>query len=257
VNPFDAVGLWLGGVVQWALDLVQTVGPVWGTLVAGLAILCECTLFLGIVVPGDTIVIAASTGVRSPLHFVVLLVTVVVSTLIGQSLGFLLGRWAGPAVRRSALGRRLGNGWDRAAAFVTRRGGWAVLISRFLPVLHALMPVTVGMSRMPYRRFIAWAAPAATVWALLYVGVGAAAAGSFRALEGRIHVAGYLFAGVLIAGVVIGLVGKRLLGRATEADTTPEAAADSDPVPLDAAPVPAPGEETDPAGRMEGDEPAA
>ncbi len=239
MNPFDVFGTWLGGVVQWALDRVQAVGPVWGTVVAGLAILCECTLFLRIVVPGDTIVVAAATGVRSPLHFVVLLVTVIVATLVWQSLGFLLGRWAGPALQRSGLGRRMGNGWDRAAAFVARRGGWAVLISRFLPVLHALMPVTVGMSWMPYRRFIAWAAPAAVIWSILYVGVGTAAAGSFRALEDRLHLAGYLFAAVLILAVIIGLIGKRLLGRATEADTAPE--------------IPA----REAAGRMDDDEPAA
>jgi len=238
VNPFDAVGVWLGSVVQWALDLVQAVGPVWGTVIAGLAILCECTLFLGIVVPGDTIVVAAATGAAGPLHLAVLFATVVVATLAGQSLGFALGRWAGPAIRRSALGRRLGGGWDRADAFVARRGGWAVLISRFLPVLHALMPVTVGMSTMRYRRFLAWAAPASVLWSTLYVGVGAAAAGSFRALQGELHVAGYLFAGMLLAAAVLAFVGKRMLGRAAEEDR-------------------APGAGRVPPGRMEGDEPAA
>lgn len=255
MNPFDVFGTWLGEVVQWALDLVQAVGPVWGTVIAGLAILCECTLFLGILVPGDTLVIAAATGVRSPLHCIVLVVTVIVATLAGQSLGYLLGRWAGPAIRRSRLGRRFGNGWDRAAAFVTRRGGWAVLISRFLPVLHALMPVTVGMSRMPYRRFIRWAVPAAVIWSILYVGVGTAAAGSFRALEGQLHIAGYLFAAILVLAVVVGLIGKRWLSHATAVDTAPETTA-AEVIPISSSSE-GPDEDPGATGRMEDDEPAA
>ena len=215
VNPFEWLGVWLGHVITWALDLVQVIGPVWGTVIAGLAILLETTLFVGLVVPGDTIVVAAATGVRDPLHFAVLFVTVVVATLAGQSLGFLLGRLAGPAIRRSRLGRRLGHSWDRAAELIDRRGGFAVFVSRFLPVLHALMPVTVGMSPMRFRRFLAWAAPAAAIWAGVYIAVGSLAAEAFRALVDRLHLAGYVFAGGLILVVVLLWLAKRLLVRAT------------------------------------------
>jgi len=213
VNPFEWLGVWLGHVITWALDLVQVIGPVWGTVIAGVAILLETTLFVGLVVPGDTLVVAAATGVRSPLHFAVLFIVVVIATLAGQSLGFLLGRFAGPAIRRSRLGRRLGPAWDRAAELIDRRGGYAVFVSRFLPIFHALMPVTVGMSPMTYRRFIAWATPAAAIWAGMYITVGAAAAEAFRALVDHLHFAGYVFAGGLIALAVLAWLGKRLLAR--------------------------------------------
>ncbi len=216
MNPFELLGVWLGQVILWALDVVAFVGPVWGTVIAGVAILLETTLFVGLVVPGDTLVVAAATGVRDPVHFVVLLVTVIVATLVGQSLGFLLGRLAGPAIRRSRLGRRLGPSWDRASALIERRGGIAVFVSRFLPVLHALMPVTVGMSTMPFRRFLGWAAPAAVIWAGAYVTVGMLAAESFRALVDRLHLAGYVFVAVIIVAALLGLVAKRLLARAAE-----------------------------------------
>ena len=216
VNPFEWLGSWLGLVVAWALDVVQFVGPVWGTVIAGVAILLETTLFVGLIVPGDTLVVAAATGVRDPVHFVVLLVVVIAATILGQSLGFLLGRLAGPAIRRSRLGRRLGPAWDRAAVLIERRGGVAVFVSRFLPVLHALMPVTVGMSTMPLRRFLAWAVPAAIIWAGMYVTVGAVAAEAFRALTDRLHLAGYVFAAVILAFALAVLVGKRLLAKAAE-----------------------------------------
>jgi membrane protein DedA with SNARE-associated domain len=47
-----------------------------------------------------------------------------------------------------------------------------VFISRFLPVLHSLIPLTVGMSTMRYRKFMAWTVPACVIWAFAYVTVG-------------------------------------------------------------------------------------
>ena len=65
-----------------------------------------------------------------------------------------------------------------------------MFVSRFLPVLHSLVPVTVGMSTMSYRRFISWTAPACAIWATAYVTVGWVVAGSFRALQEQLHFAG-------------------------------------------------------------------
>jgi len=223
MNPFEAFGIWLAQAIAWILDLVTAVGPVAGTAIAGLAIALETTLFVGLVLPGDTIVIVAATGVRDPLHFAVLFVTVVVATLIGQSGGFALGRWWGPAIRRSRLGQWLGErNWARAAAFVERRGGLAVFVSRFLPVLHALMPVTVGMSPMPYRRFLAWAAPAAVIWATMYVAAGVVAGAAFRELVlSGLHWAGYGFAAAIVVSfLAFWLVRRRLARIEARADET-------------------------------------
>jgi len=215
VNPFEAFGVWLSQIIAWVLGIVDAIGPVWGTVVAGIGIFLETTLFVGLVIPGDTIVVAAATGVEDPVHFVVLVVVVIACTLAGQSVGFALGRWVGPALRRSRLGRRIGPAWDAAATFVHRRGGMAVFVSRFLPVLHALMPVTVGMSPMPYRRFIAWAAPASIIWAIAYVSAGAFAGIAFRELlVDNLHYAGYVFAGLIVAFFVIVWLVKRRLTKA-------------------------------------------
>jgi len=224
VNPFEAVGTWLSWIVQWVLDAIVAIGPVWSTFAAGAGIFLETTLFVGLVIPGDTIVVAAATSVGDPVHFVVLTLVVILCTLAGQSVGFLLGRWVGPALRRSALGRRVGPAWDRAAVYVERRGGIAVFVSRFLPVLHALMPVTVGMSAMRYRRFIAWAAPAAVIWALAYVTAGAVAGIAFRQLlVDNLHYAGYVFAGAIVLFFVVVWLVKRRLAKSEEADSTVEA----------------------------------
>jgi membrane-associated protein len=201
-------------VLLWILDLVRSVDPVARTLLAGLGIFLETSLLVGLIVPGDTIVLVAATAVETPLGYAGLLVAVILGALGGESVGFALGRFFGPKIRDSRLGARIGvRNWQRAANYVDRRGGIAVFVSRFLPVLHSLVPVTVGMSNMPYRRFIAWTTPACVIWAFGYVTFGSVAAVSYRELANSLHFAGYLFVGAIGLFVIGVFVVKKLLER--------------------------------------------
>lgn len=196
----------------WLLDAVQAVDPVTRTLIAGVAVMLETSILIGLVVPGDTIVIIASMGVNGLIEAVVMVVAVVIGSLIGESIGFVLGRWLGPRIRRSWAGRKIGEkNWQRAETYLQRRGGLAIFISRFLPVLHSLVPLTVGMSTYSYRRFLAWTAPACLIWATAYVSVTSLAAGGFRELVDRVHFAGYVFVGAIIVFLLLVFLGKKLL----------------------------------------------
>ncbi|GAA1469381.1 DedA family protein [Microbacterium thalassium] len=201
-------------ILTWLLDAVQSVDPVLRTVLAGIAMMLETSVLIGLIVPGDTIVIVAGTAVASPLEGFVLGAVVVVGSLIGESIGFWLGRMLGPAIRRSALGRRIGEPtWLRAERYLERRGGIAIFLSRFLPVLHSLVPLTVGMSHYRYRRFLAWTLPACVLWAAVYVSVAAAAAETYRELADRLHFAGYIFVGVIIAFLVLVWAAKKVIER--------------------------------------------
>jgi membrane-associated protein len=196
------------------LDVVQSVDPVLRTLLAGFGILLETSILVGLVVPGDTIAIVAATGVENPAQFVFLVVSVIVGALAGESIGFALGRHFGPRIRASRLGRRIGeHNWQRAENYLDRRGGLAIFVSRFLPVLHSLIPLTVGMSGMRYRRFMSWTVPACIVWALAYVSVGALAAGSYRQMADQLHYAGYIFVAIIVGFALIVLAVKKVLSK--------------------------------------------
>lgn len=200
---------WLTG----ALEALAALGPL-RYLVAAVGMFCETSLFIGLLVPGDTIVLFTSTANRGVLDWLLLLVSVVVGSLAGESVGFAIGRWFGPRLRRTRLGRRIGERqWERSERWIERRGGFAVFLSRFLPVLHALVPVTVGMSDFAYRRFLAWTAPACVLWAAIYVTAGTAAGSSYRALSRELHSAAWIVLGAVVLFLVAIALGKRLLHR--------------------------------------------
>jgi len=218
VNRIGGVNDLLGSL----LDLVQSVDPVLRTLLAGLAMVLETSVLLGLVVPGDTVAIVSSTAVATPSEFVALIAALMIGALVGESVGFALGRRFGPAIRRSAVGRRLGErNWVRAETYLARRGGIAVFVSRFLPVLHSLIPLTVGMSPMRYRTFLAWTAPACLLWSTAYVSVGAGAAGGYREVADRLHGAGYLFVAAIVVFAVAVVVIKRIVHSREERHMTP------------------------------------
>lgn len=204
----------MNDIINWLLEFVQSVDPTVRTLLAGIAIMLETSVLIGLIVPGDTVVIVASTAVETLPQGLVLGVAVVIGALVGESIGFGLGRWLGPRIRASKIGAKIGEkNWQRSERYLQRRGGLAIFISRFLPVLHSLVPLTVGMSSYSYRRFLLWTTPACIVWTTLYVSVAAMAAGTYRDLSGTAHYAGYIFVGIIIAFLLLIFLGKKLLER--------------------------------------------
>ena len=203
--------------LTWILELIQSVDPVVRTILTGVAVLLETSVLVGLIMPGDTVVIVSSTAVEGPVQYFSLVAAIIVGALCGESIGFALGRYFGPRIRASRLGARVGErNWVRAENYLARRGGIAVFISRFLPVLHSLIPLTVGMSGMRYRQFLAWTAPACVLWAFAYVSVGSAAAGGYRELSDQLHYAGYVFVGIVVAFVLLIVVVKKVLSHVEE-----------------------------------------
>lgn len=200
--------------LNWIIDTVSGVDPVLRTVLAGVAILLETSVLIGLIMPGDTVVVIASIGISNWVQYVALIVVVILGALGGESIGFGLGRFFGPKIRASRIGDWVGrDNWRRAENYLDRRGGIAVFVSRFLPVFHSLIPLTVGMSNMSYRKFVRWTIPACTIWAVAYASVGWAAAGSYRELQSQLSWAGYVFVGIIVLFVVAVVVVKSVLHR--------------------------------------------
>ena len=202
--------------IDWLNNSVHSFDPLWRDVIAGFAILLETSLFVGLIIPGDTVVLAAGAMVRDWFDFLFLFLSVMAGSVMGESLGFYVGRVFGTRIRSSKLGQKVPDKvWHQADAFVESRGGLAIAMSRFLPVLHSIVPVTAGMTKMSYKTFISWTAGACAVWSTVYLSIGWFAHGATDALK-QFKFGGAIFAGIILVFlVVVTIIKKRLEKSAT------------------------------------------
>lgn len=205
----------IDGLIGDVLELVSSIDPLLRTLIAGLAMLLETSVLLGLVVPGDTVVIVAALAVEQWPWWLALIAATVVGALCGETIGFAIGRWLGPRIEPYLDRRwpRAADRWRRTERYLQRRGGIAIFLSRFLPVAHSLVPLIVGASGFAYRRFLAWTLPACLVWASAYSTAGWLAGGTYRELSGRLHGAGFVLVAAVLAFLAIMWLVKHLVHR--------------------------------------------
>jgi membrane protein DedA with SNARE-associated domain len=129
------------------------------------------------------------------------MVAAIAGAVAGDSIGYELGRHFGHRLRRSALGRRIGEQrWERAEAYLRERGGRAIFFARWILVVRAVVPALAGQARMPYRRFLAWNVAGAVPLCVLHVGLGYAAGRSYTTVERYLHIGHWALLGGVVAG---------------------------------------------------------
>jgi len=139
----------------------------------------EMMFLLGLLIPGESVVMLAASAPAGPAGFALVVVIGTAGALSGQLLGYAVGRAFGPRIRDTRLGRRIGaDRFDRAEAYLRTHGGPALAAVRFVAVIHAIVPIVAGSVRMPFGRFVGWSALGTTVWVSAFAGVGVATAGA-------------------------------------------------------------------------------
>jgi membrane protein DedA with SNARE-associated domain len=189
--------------------LGRLAGPAAYLVVAVMAAL-EASAFVGLFVPGElAMLIGGYIAYEGRAELVPMMLAAVAGAIIGDSIGYEIGRYLGGSIRRGRLGQKVGEErWSRAEQYLVAKGGRAVFFGRFIGVLRALVPALAGVSRMPYRKFLFWNALGALVWAPTIVGLGYLAGSSYRRVE---HYAGQ--AGLVLLGLVVVLGGVAAMGR--------------------------------------------
>jgi len=193
--------------------------------VVGLLVLTEAGLFLGVFIPGDTAaILAGALAATGRLSLGPLLAVVIGCAVVGDSLGYELGRRAAPRVLASRLGRRHARRIEAARRFLERHGPWAVVLARFVSFLRALVPGTAGLMGMPYRRFVVANAFGGVVWGFAAVLGGYLVGRSFTTVAATLGQAGVVVLAVAVVLVVVALaVRRRLSPSSPSSPTSPSA----------------------------------
>jgi membrane-associated protein len=128
--------------------------------------LIECTIGIGIFAPGEATLLVASTTATTAPRFLILWAAVTVCVVIGDSVGYAIGKRWGPRLRETKMIQRYGHkAWDKATDILRRRGAWAVFAARFLPTVRNLAPAAAGTAGLPFRKFLPAVTAGAVGWA--------------------------------------------------------------------------------------------
>jgi membrane-associated protein len=170
-----------------------------GALVFG-----EAALFVGFVLPGETaVVLGGVLAQRHSVSLTVMGIVVVCCAIIGDSVGYEVGRHFGPRLLGLKVFERHREGLQKGQEALKRNGGRAVFLGRFTAFLRAVMPGLAGSARMPYRRFLAFNAAGGLVWGTGFVLLGYVTGNSYKAVEKTVGRGAAL---VVLALVLLALV---------------------------------------------------
>ena len=168
-------------------SLIEHLLSVPGVLVyvlVGLIVFAEDALFVGFVIPGETAAVLGGVDAsRGHVTLWLVILTVVAAAIVGDTVGYEIGRQVGPRVLRARILDRHRGRLEDAQGFLARRGGSAVFLGRFVAFFRAVMPALAGTAAMPYRRFLAYNAAGGLVWGTGFVLLGYLAGNSYAAVE--------------------------------------------------------------------------
>ena len=156
-------------------DALRPDGVFWAALVVLAAIIfTETGLLVGFFLPGDSLLVvvgfvASQSGWNLPL----LIATLSVAAIVGDSVGYWIGAKAGPRIFSKPDGRVFRQSYIRTAQeFYDRHGGKTVILARFVPIVRTFAPVVAGAGRMNYRTFLVYNVAGGVLWVASMILVG-------------------------------------------------------------------------------------
>ncbi|WP_051274377.1 DedA family protein [Cellulomonas sp. URHD0024] len=164
-------------------------------------VFAEDALFFGFVLPGETVVIVGGVlASQGRIELTVLIPVVVLAAILGDSVGYEVGKHVGPRLFSSRFLRDRQRAVQAGQEMLVRRGRAAVFLGRFTAFFRAMMPAMAGASRMPYAQFLPANAVGGLVW-----GAGTVLLGYFVGTAYE-RVAAQIGRGLAVAVVIAAIV---------------------------------------------------
>jgi membrane protein DedA with SNARE-associated domain len=187
--------------VHEVTSAIQSVPPLAAYAIIAALVFGEAAIFIGFVLPGETAVLLGGfLASTHDLNIWVLCVLVFISAVVGDTVGYEVGRLFGPRIVRSRIFAKHQARIDSAREMLRRRGGPAVFLGRFTAFLRAVMPGLAGLSVMQYRKFLIWNALGGLCWGVTFSLVGYFAGASYETVASRIGTGAAITFGVLVVG---------------------------------------------------------
>jgi membrane-associated protein len=161
----------------------------------------ETGFFVGFFLPGDSLLVTAgifSAAGVIPLKW--LLLPVMLCAIVGDQIGYWIGRSAGAALYRredSLFFRR--SHLQRARDFYEKYGGRAVILARFIPIVRTFCPPVAGAAKMPYSRYLVFDIFGGVFWVGAMILGGYSLGRSVPNIGQRIH---YVIAAVIVLSML-------------------------------------------------------
>lgn len=170
----------------------------------------ETGFFVGFFLPGDSLLVTAGVftafgDVSLPWLFLRLLLPVMACAIVGDQVGYWIGRSAGQALynRPDSFFFR-GSHLERAHLFYEKYGGRAVIFARFVPIIRTFCPPVAGAALMPYPRYLAYDIVGGILWVGTMILGGYFLGRSVPNIGQRIH---YVIAVVVILSLLPAIIG--------------------------------------------------
>jgi membrane protein DedA with SNARE-associated domain len=173
----------------------------------GVVGLIVCLEAMGIPAPGESLLIAASIYAATTGHLSLgwVIVSAAAGAIVGDNLGYMIGRWAGfPLLRR--YGRYVGMTEKRmtlAHYLFEQHGGKVVFTGRFIAFLRTFVALMAGASRMDWKVFLLWNAVGGVVWTSVYCTGAYLLGDQMRRIEGPVGIVLGVVAAVVIVSAVV------------------------------------------------------
>jgi membrane-associated protein len=177
--------------------LVERGGP----FLVSVIVFIETGMFVGFVLPGDSLLVAAGVVAGSGhMKLLELLLSVTACAIAGDQVGYFVGRKAGQQLYRRQDSRFFKKRHlEQAHTFYEANGGKAVIIARFVPIIRTFCPPVAGAAKMDYRRYLAYDVVGGFLWVWGMVLFGYAVASNIPNADKYLH---FIIAGVIAVSLL-------------------------------------------------------
>jgi membrane protein DedA with SNARE-associated domain/membrane-associated phospholipid phosphatase len=162
------------GLHRLLQDVSNTLGP-WTYLLVGVFAFAETGAFIGLLVPGETMMLLGGAVAGQGAINVYLLIAIAwFAAWAGDTTSYVIGRRLGRdfVIRH---GPRFGvdrERFERVEDYFSRHGGKTIFIGRFVSLVRAFAPFIAGSSRMRYRDFISYCILGTGLWSTAHILIG-------------------------------------------------------------------------------------